>query len=634
MVLYDSDRAIDVVSKDYLSANGATGNISGTINIANTSSTQTLKTFIVDSKSGKLYGIFDVLGYAFDNSNVLNTEIDTNSDEIETIINYDYLDAAMCLSGYIPGASKGDVTILATINRGEDYCEYIQNALYYDCVACDSAGTFAILIPLGADLDKTEIYVYILNNGLTGIKKTVVNSTYLGKSILINVLSKISNFNTTLYSGNSDIIAAVAGIFDDAIFKFDKTEYNKLSENGKATVLRTVLGKSYAAKEYINAFYQVVAQIAENEAEEARLEAIRTCINGSNEATLENNLKEYADSIDINLKLVYDTLGDGKTIVISKLEKAMPFITIEDIKSSFDSLCAVTAVNNAKWTTMESVLKINNFVLKIDLADTIPINVLKGLALKSNYETIAEIKEEYAAQVSKLSAATGDEVYKSVISGSSGVGHTSSTGVVTYPVVPEKTSVSEDQNGKNSLPFNDFNGYEWAKEAVSQLYDKGIIKGKAENTFDPSGDVTREEFVKMLILTLGINENDNECKFTDANQGEWYYKYISNAFNKGIIKGYADGRFGVGEPISRQDVAAIIYRGLEVSGLEIKEGSVKTFDDEYEISDYAYSAVKYLNSLGIINGMEDNVFAPQVKCTRAEAANMLFKVLNAKAETK
>lgn len=173
------------------------------------------------------------------------------------------------------------------------------------------------------------------------------------------------------------------------------------------------------------------------------------------------------------------------------------------------------------------------------------------------------------------------------------------------------------------MPFIDLDTVPWAYEAISTLSDKGIINGREENKFVPDDEVTREEFTKMCVVMMNLDVTDQSIVFDDEKDGEWYLGYISAARKNNIISGKGDGSFGIGEAISRQDAAVILYNILKDKNLTDAGGI--DFADSDAISDYAVKAVNALSGSGIINGVGDNMFNPLGKLTRAEAAKLIFE---------
>lgn len=175
--------------------------------------------------------------------------------------------------------------------------------------------------------------------------------------------------------------------------------------------------------------------------------------------------------------------------------------------------------------------------------------------------------------------------------------------------------------------FNDVPMGHWAHEAVNELYEKGVVNGIAQNTFDPDSTVTREQFVKMLVLACDIYDSTALTIYTDL-LGHWANLYVASAQVKGIVKGIDNYTFGVGMPITRQDAAVMIMRALDSEGVVLEEGEGKTFSDEAEISDYAKESVEKLTKAGVISGMTDTEFAPKGNLTRAQAAKLIYGIIN------
>ncbi len=166
----------------------------------------------------------------------------------------------------------------------------------------------------------------------------------------------------------------------------------------------------------------------------------------------------------------------------------------------------------------------------------------------------------------------------------------------------------------------------WASEAVNTLYASGIVNGTSDATFEPNGQVTREQFAKMIMAMLGEGEQMTDSGFSDVKSNEWYAPYVAMAKESGIVNGVSETEFGVGHPITREQMATMIYRAGLLLGYKTN-GTPKDFTDVAEISDYAKTAVDALTAGGVINGMSDGSFAPHSTATRAEAACMIYNLM-------
>ena len=177
---------------------------------------------------------------------------------------------------------------------------------------------------------------------------------------------------------------------------------------------------------------------------------------------------------------------------------------------------------------------------------------------------------------------------------------------------------------------------EWAKTPVAELVKRGIISGSPSEggyAFNPSGKVTREQFIKMCVTAFSQVDNSANCEFTDVSSTEWYYPYVATAAKLGITSGMGDGRFGIDEPITRQDMAVFLYRMVTSGYAELTDKAEEIeFADSTEVEDYAKEAVRTMQKAGIINGYEDGRFAPNDAATRDMAAKMIYNILVGGAE--
>ena len=199
----------------------------------------------------------------------------------------------------------------------------------------------------------------------------------------------------------------------------------------------------------------------------------------------------------------------------------------------------------------------------------------------------------------------------------------------------KKTSSSSGGGGGVINPvkeeiFADLADFDWAKEHIMALYNKGVIDGIGDKEFAPEQTVTREQFVKIASALCTMPETPSDAGFEDVVSGSWYEKYVNGAKAISLISGKDEKTFGVGENITRQDAAVVLFNALKISKPEAVEGiSIDElgFADSDSISAYALYAVSVLNKLGVINGDNNGYFNPTANATRAEAAVMINKVL-------
>lgn len=178
--------------------------------------------------------------------------------------------------------------------------------------------------------------------------------------------------------------------------------------------------------------------------------------------------------------------------------------------------------------------------------------------------------------------------------------------------------------------FIDIGGVTWAKAGIEALAARGVVNGVGGSAFNPEGNVTRAEFIKMLMEAFELVDETAESGFGDMAKGTWYYGSVASAEKLGIVKGKGDGSFGVNDRISREDMSAMAYRTalLLKAGFEGEVGGAEaeTFADKAQISSYAIKAVEAMQKAGIINGVGGGRFAPKEGSTRAQAAVMVYRL--------
>ena len=214
----------------------------------------------------------------------------------------------------------------------------------------------------------------------------------------------------------------------------------------------------------------------------------------------------------------------------------------------------------------------------------------------------------------------------------------------------------EDQQSQQPAPetkkpsFSDLPPDHWAREVIEEMTARGIFKGYPDGTCRPDQVVGRAEFVSLLLRTLGLKEDEGAAiDFNDIQPGKWYYHAVATACRYGLAKGYAvaveeerdpGGQaerkqyFRPGDPVTREQVAAMLVRALEfkenkseeLSAAKVAEALAR-FNDRGEISPWAEKAIAAAVSLEIVKGYPGNLFKPRAGATRAEVAAMLRVLL-------
>lgn len=180
-----------------------------------------------------------------------------------------------------------------------------------------------------------------------------------------------------------------------------------------------------------------------------------------------------------------------------------------------------------------------------------------------------------------------------------------------------------------STTFSDIDG-SFAKDAINELVEKGILNGKGDGKFDPTGKIERQDFAIILAKALGldVSSTPKSPTFSDVPSDGYAYAYVEAAVKAGLIKGQGNGTFGTGSNLSRQDMAVLFTRALGVD-VQGKAANLK-FSDASSISDYAKDAVGAAVELGLIKGGTDGKFDPKGGAAREAVAQVASRFFDAK----
>ena len=159
-------------------------------------------------------------------------------------------------------------------------------------------------------------------------------------------------------------------------------------------------------------------------------------------------------------------------------------------------------------------------------------------------------------------------------------------------------------------------------EAVQWASDNGYIYGYGDGRFGVNDNVTRAQLATIFHRAAGTPAASGTSRFSDAEAGAYYINALSWAETAGLIAGYPDGRFGVGDPVTRQQVATILWRWAGSPA-----ASAENYSDENAISAYAQTAVDWSRSNGIIAARSDGRFAPTDNATRGEIVSALYNYM-------
>lgn len=362
------------------------------------------------------------------------------------------------------------------------------------------------------------------------------------------------------------------------------------------------------------------------------------------------DIAKSAENVRIfNTFLIIEQLNSKELLnITSEIEKM--YFKDENVKAEYQKITdeEITQKYFTEKISDRAIKSIDEFDLRFKEA-----LILTATRYGNGYGELKTIVEKYGNAIG-ITAKASDDVYKKFIGNdykdgttfkkeydkaisdsdnSSGKGGGKSNGgsVLNSSLSGIECETDADtltvETEKMHMPFDDIEGVDWASEAILALADKGIINGKAPNQFNPYDAITREEFVKILIGAMGYKPNDYlKNVFADADESDWFCKYINIAYDKGLVKGVGKDLFGVGENITREDMCVMLYNALKLKISNISDEVKVPFKDSDEISDYAKTAVGVLSEYGAINGVSEDEFQPKGNATRAQAAKVIYLV--------
>ena len=172
-----------------------------------------------------------------------------------------------------------------------------------------------------------------------------------------------------------------------------------------------------------------------------------------------------------------------------------------------------------------------------------------------------------------------------------------------------------------ALPFTDVKSGDWFKEDVEYVYENGFMNGKTSTIFGPDGDTTRAEAVTVLWRMAGEPRSDRALAYTDTAEDAWYSQAVRWATAAGVVDGYGDGRFGPNDLVTREQLAAMLYRLASWQyGEAPQAGDALTFDDASKVSSWALVPMRWAVRNSIIIGTQGNLLDPQGTAVRAQLA--------------
>lgn len=462
----------------------------------------------------------------------------------------------------------------------------------------------------------------------------------------INVNDKVDFYNALneATQENDGIYNILAG--EESNTAYDLTEYKKLTSEVRSLVDEKIEGLDLAAtmenvEEVETRFmtemnvYMLLAKIVDVPDE----------INDEMESSWDAAVKEAIEQEIVDGEYYSETLTKSIVMEYFKSESELT-LDEEEISDAMDRAILLSVADELDYASLQSAFE---YYLEKGVVNVNESNFNEIYDNNLDDDLFKELKDmDNNTSVTKLQE-NADEIMQDLLDdleyndnpggggGSTGGGSSSrpSGSGSRNPNPGSGTVINGDaenntNNSNNEEPvevnFSDLSSAQWAESSIKYLAGKGIVSGRGDGKFYPNDVMTREEFVKLVVLAFDAYDASATASFDDVSADSWSYSYIASAARLGIVTGNENNEFDPAGSITRQDMAVIMHRVYSIAGLSGAEAALD-FSDADEISGYAQEAVSVLVGANIINGMGDGTFAPKGLVTRAQASKVAYELL-------
>lgn len=186
----------------------------------------------------------------------------------------------------------------------------------------------------------------------------------------------------------------------------------------------------------------------------------------------------------------------------------------------------------------------------------------------------------------------------------------------------------------SAVAFSDVPEGSWYHDAVETMREQGLMNGVDPARFDPDGSTTRATIVTVLHRQAGSLAPRKTTSFADVPAGSWYAAAVAWAAENAVVNGYSSGGFGPNDPITREQMVAILYRYTAFAGGDVRaRADLSRYSDAASVSAYARDAMGWAVASGLLHGVSDTELSPQGTATRAQTAAILARFLSVSVPT-
>lgn len=527
-------------------------------------------------------------------------------------ISLDVKESIITVSGVLENGLKNETLTIELLDKNKILQSYDDAVLLPDMFSSDNTGAYSYKTYLPetvfADGEGNEKEIKVIIRGKHLSKPIEEEFVFVRKSFVEEFESKMNTMSA------AELQKAIED--NRAVFGMNNGIYNSLVARGEN------LGELYS---YMESYPTDFADINDFSAKlrdkfsTAALKVIRTSAEAQQYVEYLNpNTDVYNEYFD-----ALENKDDFYSLLANKAFSASDRSAAENIVSQ--QLLLAKIKGSYHGDVSKILNKYNNDYFKLDLTGYNSLSSTYSVDSKligsaAGYTNMNEFRQAFEAAVKSSDGGSGSGSG----SGSTSSGSNRGSGSVSAP-----SGVSQPQSAS---VFDDLAGYSWAEEAITALCKKGVLSGVGNNKFAPGERLTREQFITMLVRCAGSKIDISAAadkKFSDVAEGSWYEPYVYAGVRSGIAEGMGDGIFGIGEYITRQDMAVMISRFLKfIGGAELSYNQGTDFADAADISDYAKISVGRMYNSGLILGDDSGKFRPLDNAGRAEAAVMIYRTVN------
>lgn len=523
-----------------------------------------------------------------------------------------YSSNTITISGNVGSEYEGRFVSLFVINPGKSFSDIQTDANvlnWYDQSRVDNNGDYSFTYEPVAQTGDYNYFVTV--DGMPQTQYSPQPFKYFSPAEIEIVWEKIDN------AIKNDIAADIQWVIENRaeILQIDTADFEALSDENKARIYKGIVrAKIGSIDEFKSCFEETVK--------------VNGIYNTDDFDTFKQLLEAEFSHFNQSAIDIYNSFSEEKDAIISHM-MSQDFYNMGEMSDLFESKVLLTKLNKAKlWTEIDSFI---NSDYKIYDTSTISYNtsdnrseistsLLKNIPFDS--------MDSFKTMLYKCLGQTTPETKPPKSNGGGGGGSRVNFSVYTPSAGNNTGTDGKGENTENNL-FSDVGNQYWAYKEICELYNAGVIAGYDDGTFRPESNITRAEFLKMLVSALKIEANtDKEVPFKDVAKTAWYYDCIRDGYSAGLINGTPDNTFAPDSLITREDIAAIVYRTFAYKEYDVASSDALDYTDSSDISDYAETAVATLGKEKILLGYENGEFAPQKAATRAETAVIIGRLQN------